>query len=172
MGQFKEHPYANTNWRFGGPLVSELEPYLPPARNDYVHDGLVSDGGLLGSAVGGAAGARLGAQAGAIAGSYGGPVGAAAGLFLGGALGYLGGAHAGHLGVRGAEVIGGILKNPSSYDVDQQGNPIGPSAFPGQPATDSKEPAGSPFESARKAVPFVPYPSNAIQHGAFVGADV
>ena len=100
MGQFKEHPYANTNWRFGGPLVSELEPYLPPARNDYVHDGIVSDGGLLGSAFGGAAGARLGAQAGAVAGSPGGFLGSAAGLFLGGALGYLGGAHAGHLGVR------------------------------------------------------------------------
>ncbi len=99
MGQFKEHPYANTNWRYGGPLVRRLEPYLPPARNDYVHDGLVSDGGLLGSAVGGAAG---GLSAGAIEGLPGGPLGVLLGTFLGGALGYFGGAHAGHLGVRGA----------------------------------------------------------------------
>lgn len=99
MGQFKEHPYANTTF-FGGPLVRRLEHYLPPPRNDYVHDGLVSDGGLLGSAFG-AAGAKVSARAGGVAGLPGGFLGVGAGAFLGGALGYFGGAYAGHLGARG-----------------------------------------------------------------------
>jgi hypothetical protein len=168
MGRFKERPYAKTTFFFGGPLVSELERYLPPARNDYVHDGLVSDGGLLGSAFG-AAGAKWSARAGGVAGLPGGFLGAGAGAFLGGALGYFGGAYAGHLGVREAELIGNILNNPSSYDVDPLGNPIGPSAFQDQPGTDSIERVGSvwrdvpainsfvsPFESAHEAVPFMP----------------
>jgi hypothetical protein len=54
--------------------------------------------------------------------------------------------------VRGAEVIGGILNNPSSYDVDPLGNPIGPSALQGQSATDSKEPAGSVWKDGAPAI--------------------